>query len=404
MIKRTMVDQRGQVAVLVALMATVLASTLVLAVDAGVAYQGRRVLQTSVDAASLAGAMDIAEGRSSELAKNTIEDYINSNLKGPVGAVNVTFPSSEEVTVEAKMEKDTFFARVFKQEKMTVGAKATARIGVAGKVSNLVPIVVPLSSVVGHIGESNQAVYELGEDHPLESLSITYKQAGSQVVYTVAYVNTRNNAVDLVLRSPIPIGAEYIGDSATGGGLLEGSEVKWQWPDIAPGDRRTATFAVNFSAGVNSKNEVFAQTNGEQLQTASTETSQRGFFWLVNFDSGSNGTPDFADWIRKGYPDLIGVGHEANGVGVRSSLKSALSERIIDDPAVVLPLFNFTEGGGSGGNYSIAGFAEFVITGFNLDGRPKTVSGYFTEGTVTTGVAGDQDAVDMGVKVVWLSE
>ncbi|KKK56029.1 hypothetical protein LCGC14_3068620, partial [marine sediment metagenome] len=55
-LKHPVLNQSGQVVVLVALVSTALASMLVLAVDVGIAYQSRRQIQTSVDAAALAGA------------------------------------------------------------------------------------------------------------------------------------------------------------------------------------------------------------------------------------------------------------------------------------------------------------------------------------------------------------
>ena len=73
------------------------------------------------------------------------------------------------------------------------------------------------------------------------------------------------------------------------------------------------------------------------------------------------------------------------------------------DPSVVLPLYNYTEGSGHGGEYRVVGFAEFVITGFQFTGNPKQVTGYFTNGTVTPG-AGGGNPVDHGVMAIWLSE
>ncbi len=397
-------NQSGQVVVLVALLSTALASTLVLAVDLGSAYQGRRQLQTSVDAAALAGAMDIAEGRSQELARATVTEYVARNLDEPLGSVEISFPDSESLTVEAKIDRQTFFARLFGKETMRVGARATASLGLAGKVSNLMPIIVPQSSVEGHVGAANSAVFELGDDRPLESLSITYSQSGALVTYTVAYVNTSDQATDLEMWSSLPGGAEYVGGSATDPGVFDGTEVRWQWSGVGPGDSRTANFTVNFEGQVNARNDVYARAQGNQVESASTDSSQRGFFWLTDFDDQSNGTPDYSSWIVNGYPGLIAAGQVANGTGVRAALKSALDERVAKDPAVVLPLYDYTEGGGHAGAYHVVGFAEFYITGFSFNGNPKTISGYFTQGTVTTGVGEGQNLPDYGVKVIWLSD
>jgi hypothetical protein len=78
---------------------------------------------------------------------------------------------------------------------------------------------------------------------------------------------------------------------------------------------------------------------------------------------------------------------------------------------VPLPIFDDLIGVGAGGDYHIAGFALFVITGYNLGGqfqlnRPcngdeRCVSGYFTTGTVYDGeVGGDY----RGIVIVKLTE
>ncbi|MDI6689327.1 MAG: hypothetical protein QME54_02770 [Actinomycetota bacterium] len=73
------------------------------------------------------------------------------------------------------------------------------------------------------------------------------------------------------------------------------------------------------------------------------------------------------------------------------------------DPSVVLPLYDYTKGGGSPGEYHIVGFAEFVVTDFDFKGNPKTITGYFTNGAVTTGAGGEEKPpYDFGICVVWL--
>jgi len=385
------------------MLSVVLFSSLALAVDAGAGYGTRRVLQTSVDAAALAGAQDIAESRGATVARTTVDNYIGGNNSGRGGRTSVTFPDSSSVRVETVSEQTTFFARLFGRRTFPVKAVATARFGPAGSVENLVPIIVPYQSVAGHVGQGNQAVFVLGEDRPLDPLAITYTESGNQVTYTVTYVNTGNKSINLDMWSVVPAGATYVCGSVTGGGTHSGNTVRWLFNGVAAGDKRSATFLVRFSGNVNPRNDVWAKINGK-VQTASTNTSQRGFFWLVDFDGGSRGTPDFADWIVNGYPNPVGIGNQGNGTGVKAALKAAMAERLAKDPKVILPLYDYTQGGGSQGIYHVVGFAEFVVTGFELTGNPKSVTGYFTDGTVTTGSGGDQNALDYGVRVVRLTE
>lgn len=396
-------NESGQVTVLVAMLATVFLSVLAFVADAGSAYEGRRDLQNSADAAALAGVMELAEDRGSAAAESVARQYVQDNLGGTGYEAIVSFPENNKVKVEIDSSRATFFARIFGMESVPVQASATAASGLAGQVTNLMPLIVPQQRVAGHIGIENEAAFELGEERPLEALSILYEVNGNQVIYTVTYVNTSNKVINLELWSPIPAGSEYLAGSATGGGVFDGTDVRWQWANVASGDSRTAEFRVLFSGSVDPGNQVFASVDGGPVKNSDTSGPQLGFFWLTDFDAGSGGTPDFLDWIISGYPDPVALGDLANGTGVHASLKSAMETRIAADPSVVLPLYSYTEGSGHGGEYHVVGFAEFVITGFSFTGNPKQVTGYFTNGTVTPG-AGGGNPVDHGVMAIWLSE
>ncbi len=402
-VRRLWSSESGQVAILTALLMTVLLSVGALVVDTGTAYKGRRDLQNAADAAALAGVMEIAEDRGTAAAESSALDYVAKNLGDALGATTVSFPQAGQVKVEIAASRDTYFARIFGVESVSVRASATAASGLAGEVSHLMPLIVPRQRVFGHVGPENAAVFELGEDRPLEALSIINEINGNQVQYTVTYVNTSNRAVDLEMWSPIPVGAEYVSGSATGGGGIDGPNVRWAYPGIAAGDSRLAAFTVSFAGPVDPTNVVYVTEDGGPVRSATTGGPQLGFFWLTDFDTGSGGTPDFADWIINGYPNPVGLGDLANGTGVRAALMSAMEARIARDPSVVLPLYSFTQGGGHQGEYVVVGFAEFIITDFSFTGNPKQVSGYFTNGTVTPG-AGGGSPVDHGVKAIWLSE
>ncbi len=78
---------------------------------------------------------------------------------------------------------------------------------------------------------------------------------------------------------------------------------------------------------------------------------------------------------------------------------------------VPLPIFDDIVGVGSGGDYHIAGFALFVITGYNFGGQfrfnapcrgdERCVSGYFTSGVVHDGEVGGDNR---GIVIVKLTE
>jgi hypothetical protein len=397
-------DQSGQVIVLVAIVATALFSSMALVIDVGAAYQARRALQGSVDAGALAAAMDIAERRGQQEAIATAQEYVNDNLRDQAKKVKVTFPEGSKVRVEAEVDQRTFFARLLGHDSLPITAQAVAAIGTANAVPNLLPFMVPFQRVAGHMGAENQGTFELGEDRPMGELSIIYTQSGSRVTYTVTYVNADTKSVNAEVWSPIPGGAAYVDGSATGGGIFESGNVRWQWAGIAAGDRRSATYVVQFDGSVNVKNDVFASIDGGQTISASTDgEAQKGYFWLANFE-GSGSNTDFRDWIVNGYPEMVGLGSQASGTGVRATLGSAMSERIAINSSVVLPLYDHTSGGGSKGNYSVIGFVEFVITDFRFTGNPKWIRGYFTDGRVVAGTGGTGDPLDYGIKAIWLTD
>lgn len=400
---RPLTDSAGQVAIFVALVITALLSTTALVADMGMVYQERRQLQTAVDAAALAGAMDLAEGRGPAAAGESVTGYIAQNANLPGADVQVAFPTGTAVRATAYMTRDTFFARLFKRNTVRIKASAIARYGAASKAYNLVPVIVPQQSVPGHIGAANEASFELGEDRPVDPLSISGSQNGNTVTYTITYVNTSNKAIDVSIWSPIPSGGTYVAGSATAGGTFDGTNARWSFSGVAAGDSRAMSYAITTSGGLPNAT-AYADSGQGRTESATTQGGQRGFFWLTDFDAGSGGVPDYDEWIVNGYPKAVGVGDLANGTGVKASLKSALDARVLKDALVVLPLFDYTEGGGHQGTYHVTGFAEFVITGFNLNGNPKTVTGYFTTGTVTPGVGGEDPPAYFGVNAVWLAE
>lgn len=302
--KNIILQEKGQVIILVSVLLSVLLATLALVVDIGEVYLAKRKLQAACDSASLAAAVELAENKNEQTALGKAKDYLVKNYpSATLVSFNVT---GTRVQVKAKTKVASAFSRLLGYQDIAVAAKATASFGTAAKVSHLVPFIVPYQQVVNHIGLNQAGEFEFGADRPLS-------------------------------------------------------------PD------------------------------------GKVEKAQQGFFWLTDFNSQSGGTPDFATWIVNGYPGEVAVGSLANGEGVRSTLKSALEQRLSRDPTLILPVYDYTENSGSNGVYHVIGFAEFYLQGFNLSGQPKTVSGYFTNGTVTPGASGSE-AVDLGVKTVWLKE
>ncbi len=124
-------------------------------------------------------------------------------------------------------------------------------------------------------------------------------------------------------------------------------------------------------------------------------------FWLVNFEETGVGTPVFEDWIVNGYPELVEVGMFGQGEGVKAALMVALEERFNNDSSFIVPVYDDAVAQGNS-EIQVVGFAEFVLTGWELTGSPKSFSGYFTNGTMVSGETSGEPPVDNGIYTIHL--
>lgn len=397
-------SEGGAVTIVVAFVIFSLLAVTALVIDIGLLYQERRQLQTAADSATLAGAVDLAEGRSTEEAQVTAEQYVLENANVVPDQIAVDFPSANQIKVTCSTTRDLFIAPVFGKANSSVKTTATATYGPATSVRNLVPIIVPIEQVAGHIGEGNIARFEFGEDRPAEGFTKTAQIDTDKIKYTISYINTSNSTEDITITDPLVGNTAYIDGSATSGGIYNSATktLTWTFSGIPAGARKSVSFYAQ-AANVNNTAYLKLSSSPKTISAKASEGPQKGFFWLCDFDAGASGSPELDDWIRYGYPGEISIGFIANGEGVRSSLRDALNARRQRDPKVVLPLYNYTVDQGNTGKYHVVGFAEFVITDYELTGQPKNISGYFTNGTVTVGSAdGLNPDNDFGIMVVWL--
>lgn len=414
--------ERGAVAVIVAIVMVSMVGMTALVVDAGLAYQERRQTQTAVDAGAMAAAQELGEGGSQAAATGVASQYVAANTNVPPSELGVTFPTETEVRVEAKTDRQAMFARIFGLRQLRVGADATARFGVASTTVGVVPFMVPHQMVSSHIGSDNAGSFELGSDRPAEAFRKTSATDGSVITYEIVYVNTGSHAKEVTLRDTLPKDTEYIDGSASesgdfeddedehdsdkhdddhNGGEDDHDEVRWT-KNLAAGEEWDVSFRARKKKDSVPANTAYARgSTGPEESATENDESQRGFFWLADFSGGGAGTSDYENWIINGYQQDISVDEVANGTGMRAALKDALAERMDIDPSIIVPLYDYTEGSGAQGSYHVKGFAEFVITDFKLKGNPKTITGYFTTGTVVGGSTGG-DAIDFGVSAVGL--
>lgn len=410
MTKRIMEEQEGSVIIIVAIALTALIATASLAIDTGLLYQEKRQLQTSVDAAALAGAQKLAEGESIDQALMYAQQYVTNNSQVAPDTISVTFPAVDRISVEATTTRQLLFARAIGSPESSLRAEATASFGIATAVANLVPVLVPLQFVHNHIGPENTGIFDLGSNRPLDVFRKDGVQIDDTVLYTLTFVNTTSQSVGVTVTDTLPKNSIYVEGSADSNGNYDdiNKAVTWQIDSIPIGGSAQLNFSVVVASGSPSdlKNTAQAVTDGgKKFNASTTGAAQKGFFWLADLNAGSGGTPDYADWIENGYPKKVGIGNLANGEGIKAALKTALANRISYDPKVVLPVYDYTERGGSPGAYHVVGFAEFVLGSFDFNGSPKTITGYFTDGTVAAGAGGGPPpAADFGIRTIWLTD
>jgi Flp pilus assembly protein TadG len=121
-------EEGGQVLVLLAVMLTILLGFAGLAADVGTWYRAQRQAQTVVDAAALAAAQALPGD--TEAATRQALNYAQRNGTS-IPAGDVSFGSgakpNDTVTVDLREREQTFFAKLFGLDSVTVHVTSTAR-------------------------------------------------------------------------------------------------------------------------------------------------------------------------------------------------------------------------------------------------------------------------------------
>jgi Flp pilus assembly protein TadG len=134
-------EERGQGLVVAAFAMVVILGFAAMAIDVGLFLQERRKLQTSADAAALAGAQELphspggAQQKAEEwAAKNGIDSGELESIE-----TSTTYVTDDTITVRVKRDVPFAFARVLGFTSETVEADATARVGAPTAMGGLVP-------------------------------------------------------------------------------------------------------------------------------------------------------------------------------------------------------------------------------------------------------------------------
>ncbi len=143
-------NDRGAVAVVVALLMIVFLGLTALAVDMGYLYTVKRQLQASADAAALAGVRELLDGSGEAAILGVAEEYALLNDDNPGDGLSMLFdepltevgPNFVRVTVEK--DAPLFFGRIFTAGDQNIRATAEARVAYISGMSGLIPIGLPI--------------------------------------------------------------------------------------------------------------------------------------------------------------------------------------------------------------------------------------------------------------------
>jgi Putative Flp pilus-assembly TadE/G-like len=132
-------DERGAVAVMVALLMVPMIGFAALAVDLGNVYAQRARLQTAADAAALAVAQDCARGSCGNM-QATANALVAANLDGATAAPPVLSSAPTSVTVTGDKPTTHWFAPVLGINSSDVRATATVAWGFPGGGTAVLPL------------------------------------------------------------------------------------------------------------------------------------------------------------------------------------------------------------------------------------------------------------------------
>lgn len=140
--KKKILDQKGQVAIIVALLLVCLLGITAMVIDLGSLYQIRASFQTVADSAALAGAQELPEdpGNAVQVAIDYAAAHDVSISSGDVQILSTLSALPDTIIVTpSDPDTPTYFAGVFGMETVEVGAYAEAMVGSPVQLSYVVP-------------------------------------------------------------------------------------------------------------------------------------------------------------------------------------------------------------------------------------------------------------------------
>jgi Flp pilus assembly protein TadG len=146
--KKKFLKQKGQAAVIVTILIVCLLGAVALVIDIGSLYQKRGFFQNVADASALAGVQELPEDRDAAVlaavdyaARNNVDiiyncrDYTSEEIE-----ISSTLSINDTITVAlSNREAPLYFAKIFGQDTVSLGASATAMVGSPSQLFGVVP-------------------------------------------------------------------------------------------------------------------------------------------------------------------------------------------------------------------------------------------------------------------------
>ncbi len=134
-----------------------------------------------------------------------------------------------------------------------------------------------------------------------------------------------------------------------------------------------------------------------------------GAFRILNLDRSKGGTGQqiLADWILHGYGGMMPVETDYNSdSGAKfnaSEVKAAMNTAITTGRELLFPVYSAIDGTGANLNYTVIGWAGFVVDKFDGNGNHGTITGHFTR-FIAEGIQGSGGTPAFGTWNVQLVE
>jgi len=109
-----------------------------------------------------------------------------------------------------------------------------------------------------------------------------------------------------------------------------------------------------------------------------------GGFRILNLDRSKGGTGQqiLADWIDNGFAGMMPIDTDYNSdSGAKfnaSEVKNAMQRAEASGRELLFPVYRAIDGNGAGLNYTVIGWAGFIVDDFQGNGNTGTITGHFT--------------------------